>query len=96
MEFTTHLFHWSLLRTAGAAPKQDPEADADVLEWAGLTRRTPAWREGGKSTTMIEVAKRTLRARAVLGWTNWHLNRGRLPHHFTKAELRRVSWRRAH
>lgn len=28
-------------------------------------------------------------------WLNWHINRGRIQHDFTKSELRRISWRRA-
>lgn len=44
-----------------------------------------------------KLIKHNRRQRAKgMGWTNWYINRGLLPLSPTKADLRRVSWRRKH
>jgi hypothetical protein len=44
---------------------------------------------------MRDVARKERRERAVKGWPNWYINRGRMSLSPSKRELRQVSWRRA-
>lgn len=46
-------------------------------------------------THIVVAPENRRRVEAILCWPNWYISRGRMSHNATRAERRRVSWRRA-